>query len=180
MRSTACFPPDTVSVSAGAGKEANDMRVALATSPGKPGSDNEDFVAAVPSAVVLLDGAGISGIESICRHGVAWYTHRLGAALIGRLSRGGGPSLRAMLADSIEEVTDDHRDTCDVTDPSSPSATVVLFRISEARADYLLLADSFLLLEQADGGTRVITDGREVTTRNRYAAPMYAAIKGTP
>jgi hypothetical protein len=156
------------------------MRVAFATSPGTPDSDNEDFVAAVPTAVVLLDGAGIRGIESICRHGVAWYTHRLGGALIGRLSRGGGQSLPAILGDAIEEVTDGHRDTCDVNNPSSPSATVVLFRISNDRADYLLLSDSFLILDRADGAVEVLTDGREVAVRNRYAAPMFATVKGTP
>jgi Protein phosphatase 2C len=153
--------------------------VTLATNAGKPGWDNEDFVAAVPSAVVLLDGAGISGIEEICRHGVAWYTHRLGGALTGRLSRDDGRDLRAMLADAIEEVADDHRDTCDVTDPSSPSATVVLFRLNGDRADYLVLSDSFLVLEEG-GATRVITDEREVAIRQQYAAPMLAAVKDTP
>ena len=63
------------------------MRVARLPAPGKPGWPNEDFVAAVPTAAVLLDGAGIAGTESICRHGVAWYTHRLGGVLLGRLSR---------------------------------------------------------------------------------------------
>jgi hypothetical protein len=154
------------------------MRMALATSAGK--GDNEDFVAAVPNAVVLLDGAGISGIEEICCHGVAWYTHRLGGALIGRLSREDGRDLRAILADAIEEVTDGHRDTCDVTDPSSPSATVVMLRVAGERADYLVLSDSFLVLEHEGGATRVITDEREVAIRHRVTAPMLAAVKDTP
>ena len=38
------------------------MRISLATSKGKPDGDNDDFVAAVPNAGVLLYGAGISGI----------------------------------------------------------------------------------------------------------------------
>jgi len=39
----------------------------------RTGRGNEDFVGAVPTAVVLLDGAGgVSGSESVCRHGVAW------------------------------------------------------------------------------------------------------------
>ena len=92
----------------------------------------------------------------------------------------GGQSLATILGDAIEEVTDDHRDTCDVTDPSSPSATVVLFRVNGERADYLVLADSFLVLQPADGGTRVVTDEREVAIRSRYTAPMYAAAEGTP
>ena len=57
----------------------------MATSAGEAGRPNEDFAGAVPGAAVLLDGAGIPGTESICSHGVAWYTHRLGGALLGRL-----------------------------------------------------------------------------------------------
>lgn len=48
------------------------MRVNLATSAGRAGRPNEDFVGAIPGAVVLLDGAGIPGVESLCFHGVAW------------------------------------------------------------------------------------------------------------
>jgi len=156
------------------------MRVTMATSQGNPRGDNEDFVAAVPNAVVLLDGAGISGIEDICHHGVAWYTHRLGGALIARLSREDGRDLRDILGEAIEEVTDDHRDTCDVTNPSSPSATVALLRVNEETADYLVLSDSFLLLESKDNTTRVITDDREVAIRRRYEAPMLATTKDAP
>ena len=156
------------------------MRVAMATSAGKPGWPNEDFVGAIPNAAVLLDGAGISGIESICRHGVAWYTHRLGGVLVGRLSRGDGEDLRTTLGAAIEEVTQGHHDTCDVTDPSSPSATVVLFRLAGDTAEYLILADSFLALERNDGAPVVVTDEREVAIRNRYTAPMHAAVKDSP
>jgi len=156
------------------------MRVTMATSQGNPRGDNEDFVAAVPNAVVLLYGAGISGIEDICRHGVAWYTHHLGGALIARLSREDGRDLRDILGEAIEEVTDDHRDTCDVTNPSSPSATVALLRVNEETADYLVLSDSFVLLENKDSTTRVITDDREVAIRQRFTAPMLATVKDTP
>lgn len=62
--------------------------VMMATSAGHAGRSNEDFVGAVPAAAVLLDGAGIPGAESICHHGVAWYTHRLGGALLGLLLPG--------------------------------------------------------------------------------------------
>jgi hypothetical protein len=47
------------------------MKIVTATSPGHVGRPNEDFVGDVPGAVVLLDGAGIPGTETICRHGVA-------------------------------------------------------------------------------------------------------------
>jgi len=85
------------------------MLAALATSAGHPGRTNEDFVGAVPGAVVLLDGAGIPGVESLCRHGVAWYTHLLGGSLLGRLSGGGAPSLVSVLADAIDQLAGEHR-----------------------------------------------------------------------
>ena len=141
------------------------MHVSMATSAGKAGRPNEDFVGAVPGAAVLLDGAGIPGTESICSHGVAWYTHRLGGALLGRLSRDDGRDLAAILATAIGEIAADHRDTCDITNPSSPQATVAMVRAHRGRLDYLLLADSFLVLDQVDGGPQVITDEREVTAR---------------
>jgi hypothetical protein len=81
----------------------------MATSAGHAGRPNEDFVGAVPGAAVLLDGAGIPGTESICRHGVAWYTHRLGGALLGRLSRADGQDLSAILAATLDEIAADHR-----------------------------------------------------------------------
>lgn len=66
------------------------MRVAMASvAAGRPGRVNEDFAAALPSAAVLVDGAGIPGSEAVCRHGVAWYASRLGGTLLGLLSHGG-------------------------------------------------------------------------------------------
>ncbi len=55
---------------------------------------NEDFTGAVPTAAVLIDGAGIPGTESICRHGVAWYAGRLGGSLLSLLSLGGTAAFR--------------------------------------------------------------------------------------
>jgi hypothetical protein len=152
----------------------------MATSAGGPGQPNQDFVGAVPGAVVLLDGAGIPGTESICSHGVAWYTHRLGGALLGRLSRDDGRDLAAILAATIGEIAADHRGTCDITNPSSPQATVLIVRAREGRLDYLLLADSFLVLDQVCGGPQVITDEREVTTRRICSASLDGVPRGTP
>jgi hypothetical protein len=156
------------------------VHINMATSAGHPGKPNEDFVGAVPAAAVLLDGAGIPGTESICSHGVAWYTHRLGGALLGRLSPDDGRDLAAILADSIGEIAADHRSTCDITDPSSPQATVVIVRAHGGRLDYLLLGDSFLVLDQACDGPQVITDEREITTRRICTAPLGGVVRGTP
>jgi hypothetical protein len=150
----------------------------MATSAGQPGQPNEDFVGAVPDAAVLLDGAGIPGTESICCHGVAWYTHRLGGTLLGRLSRDDGRDLTAILAAAIDEIAADHRSTCDITNPSSPQATVLVIRSRRGQLDYLLLADCFLVLDQLSGGPVVITDEREVTTRRICSAPLEGVASG--
>ena len=156
------------------------MQVSLATSAGKPGQPNEDFAGAVPGAVVLLDGAGIPGTGAICSHGVAWYTHRLGGALLGHLSREDGRDLTAILATAIAEIAADHRGTCDIANPSSPQATVAMVRTQRGRLEYLLLADSFLVLDQVQGGPQVITDEREATARRTCAAALAGVAKATP
>ncbi|MGS2618438.1 hypothetical protein ACVCAH_28495 [Micromonospora sp. LZ34] len=156
------------------------MHVSMATSAGKAGQPNEDFAGAVPGAAVLLDGAGIPGTESVCSHGVAWYTHRLGGALLGRLSRADGRDLAAILATTIGEIAAEHSGTCDITNPSSPQATVAMVRAHRGRLDYLLLADSFLVLDQVRGGPQVITDEREVTARRNCSAPLDGIPEGTP
>ncbi|MFF3851768.1 protein phosphatase 2C domain-containing protein [Micromonospora sp. NPDC002575] len=156
------------------------MQVAMATSPGKHDQPNEDFTGSVPHAVVLLDGAGLSGTTSTCSHGVAWYTRRLGGALLSRLVPEADHDLTALLADAIGEVADSHCGTCDVNDPSSPSATVVMLRITGDHVDYLVLADSVLVLEQRGGKPLVITDSREAEVGRRYRAAMDSAVNDTP
>ncbi|MDG4757709.1 protein phosphatase 2C domain-containing protein [Micromonospora sp. WMMD710] len=156
------------------------MHIGLATSAGSAGRPNDDFVGAVPGAVVLLDGAGIPGAESLCSHGVAWYTRRLGDALLGQLSRDDGADLAGVLATAIGETAAEHSDTCDIADPASPQATVALVRAHRDRLDYLLLADCFLVLDQAHGAPQVLTDEREVLARRDCSAPLVGVASGTP
>ncbi|SDZ41728.1 Protein phosphatase 2C [Micromonospora pattaloongensis] len=155
------------------------MQVTMATSPSRPEGPNEDFTAALPHAAVLLDGAGIP-VNDSCAHGVAWYTRRLGAALLAGLAADDHQELTAILAAAIGEVRDLHADTCDVDSPDSPSATVVLLRLDGGRADYLVLADSVLLLDTADGEPVVICDERNATFAAQHRAAMIAASHGTP
>lgn len=152
----------------------------MATSASTPGRLNEDFVGAVPNAAVLLDGAGIPGTESICRHGVAWYTHRLGGVLLGRLPAAGGQDLAGILADAIGQIAGEHRLTCDIANPSSPQATVMVLRVSEGRADFIALADSYLILDRADGVPQVITDERELATRRLCSQVLDGVAADTP
>ena len=155
------------------------MRVSMATSPASAGQPNEDFVGAVPHAVVLLDGAGQAGTASTCKHGVAWYTRRLGVTLLDRLSTDDGAGLRDVLADAITAVAATHAGTCDLADPSSPSATVGLFRLAERQADYLVLADSVLAFQRRRGAPVIVCDGRLETVGARYRAAVDAAANGT-
>jgi hypothetical protein len=148
------------------------MRVELATSPGHAGAANEDFVAAAPGVVVLLDGAGIPGTEEICHHGVAWYARTLGASLLVGLARDSATGLAEALADAIEHVAGLHRHSCDLANPSSPQATVAVVRVNEDRLDHLVLADAYVVIDRLAGGHRVVTDPREVDTRRACTTPL--------
>lgn len=151
----------------------------MASSPGHAGRPNEDFVGAVPGAVVLLDGAGIPGTDAICRHGVAWYSHALGTMLLERLSSQDGTGLVAALADSIERVAGLHRHTCDLADPSSPQSTVAITRFTGVVADYLVLADAFAVLDSSGSAPRVVTDPREVRARDECSSLLRGLTTGT-
>lgn len=151
----------------------------MATSAGH-GGPNEDFVGAALGILVLLDGAGISGTEEICHHGVAWYSHTLGATLLARMARADGTALDSALAESIEFVAEQHRHTCDIANPSSPQSTVAMIRFAAGCADYLVLADTFVVLDPSDAGPHVITDLRESTVRHECTAALHGLLEGTP
>ncbi|MEV4656713.1 hypothetical protein [Micromonospora sp. NPDC049301] len=142
-----------------------------------PGRANEDFAGAVPMAAVLIDGAGIPGTERICRHGVAWYASRLGGRLLSLLSLVPDRSLPALLAEAIGQVTDDHRGTCDVADPVSPSATVAIVRRSDSLVEHLVLGDVVVVLDRAAGGPVVVSDPREVIISRSYESALEAVVE---
>ncbi|GAB3160199.1 protein phosphatase 2C domain-containing protein [Micromonospora sonneratiae] len=154
------------------------MRVTM-TSAARPGRANEDFTGALPAAAVLIDGAGIPGTESICRHGVAWYASRLGGSLLGLLALARDRSLSVLLAEAIEQVTDDHRDTCDVGNPISPSATVAILRLSGGLVEYLVLGDSVVVLDRADAAPLVVSDPREVVISRSYESLLKGVAEGS-
>ncbi len=155
------------------------MRVTMTSAAARTGRTNEDFTGAVPTAAVLIDGAGIPGTESICRHGVAWYANRLGGNLLGHLSLARDRSLPALLAEAIEQVTDDHRDTCDVADPISPSATVAILRLSDGLVEHLVLGDSVIVLDRTGSAPLVASDPREVIISESYRPAIEATAEGS-
>ncbi|MFC5752604.1 integrase [Actinomadura rugatobispora] len=173
------------------------MRVAWATELGDPRRGNEDFVAAAPGAVVVLDGCGLAlGTDLGCVHGTAWYSRSLGMRLLSRLVDGLGDAPQAgppvgppegahrpderplvgRLAGAIADVAASHRATCDLTCPTTPAATVVALRVRGDLVDYLVLADSTLLLDGADG-LQEITGGPYYAAADPSAAQY--AITGT-
>ncbi|MEH1012096.1 hypothetical protein V6U90_03070 [Micromonospora sp. CPCC 206060] len=151
----------------------------MASVAARSDSVNEDYFGAVPTAAVLLDGAGMSGIEAICCHGVAWYASRLGAELLGRLWLDSSQDLPTLLGEAIERVADTHRSTCDLADPSSPSATVAILRLRCDRVDYLVLGDSVLVLDQVQDVPLVVEDRREAAVGRHYRSTLDAVAEGS-
>jgi hypothetical protein len=156
------------------------MRITTATEPGRPDYDNEDFVAASHNTIVLLDGAGTPvGSDSGCRHGVAWYSRHLGTSLLNLATDQAGLPLRVALAASIDQVASLHRQTCDLRHPGSPSATVIVARQGVDELDYLVLADSVLIL-QTHEQTIAVCEEREAEVGRHHRAAMDALPSGTP
>ncbi|MBP2474003.1 hypothetical protein JOF53_002875 [Crossiella equi] len=154
------------------------MQVTMATEPAQSHQDNEDFVGAVPGAVVLLDGAGSAGADSGCLHGVAWYSRQLGTRLLERLLSPDAGDLREVLGEAISAVAGMHGSACQLDHPGTPSATVLLVRVRGGQVEYLLLADSTLVIESPTGNTAV-TDDREAQVGARYRQEMDAMPNGS-
>ena len=154
------------------------VRVVSATVPGVVGRVNEDVVAAAADVVVLIDGAGLpEGEEQGCLHGVAWYARRLATAFLHAAVD--GPDLRSALAVAIEEVADAHRDSCDLTHPRSPWSTVLAVRRTGGTLEYLVLADSVLVIDRGDT-VEAITDTRLAELHAPFKAELETLTRGTP
>ncbi|MFD9882455.1 hypothetical protein ACFWZT_13430 [Streptomyces alboflavus] len=142
------------------------MRIELTTEPGDPDRPNEDYVSvALPASgqggsLVLLDGVTPPSGDAGCSHTVPWFTARLGGAL-GELSVSRRDlTLSEILAAAIARTADTHRDTCDLSHPRTPQATVVLARWDTERVEHLVLSDSALLVADADGEVEAVLDPR--------------------
>ncbi|MEY8042879.1 protein phosphatase 2C domain-containing protein [Saccharopolyspora cebuensis] len=133
------------------------MRVELG-SWAAPGAVNEDCALAGPDWVVVLDGATEQpGVETGCAHDVPWLVRQLAAALAAGLTRSDAP-LDDLLAEAIEAARRAHPE-CDLTNSWSPSSTASLLRRRGGSVEYLVLADSPVVLEIA-GEVAVVLDDR--------------------
>lgn len=144
-----------------------------------PGLINEDFVITGSSWAVLLDGATAPpGVNSGCIHDVPWFVHSLGAEFARRLTLSPSEPLDDALATAITETRRLHEHTCDISNPDSPSATVVAVRQRDGHLDYLTLADSPLIIN-TNGAVRAITDDRTAHLAD-YSPEGISAARNSP
>ena len=142
------------------------MRIETATEPGTADVPNEDFVSvALPASgtggtVVLLDGVTPPPDNGACVHSVPWFTARLGGALLELSAARTDMTLADCLSAAISRTAESHQTICDLSHPLTPQATVVLARWDDAAVDYLVLSDSVLLAEGADGRVTAVLDDR--------------------
>jgi hypothetical protein len=128
-------------------------------SEASPGGINEDYVVTGPTWWAVLDGATKRpDVNNGCHHGAAWLTQQLGAELAVQLTADLDKPLPDLLAKAIKALCDAHADSCDLTNPDSPSATVVILRECRGSLDWLVLADSPLLLDFGDEIHAVVDD----------------------
>jgi hypothetical protein len=100
------------------------------------------------------------GVESGCAHGVAWFARMLGTALLARVCDPASGLLSDCLRAAIDQVRAQHGGTCDLEHPWTPTATVITIRVRGGDLEYLVLADSSLVLTSVGGATQVVTDRR--------------------
>lgn len=139
---------------------------------GNADKPNEDWMAASSDLVVVLDGATVR-TDTGCRHGVDWFTRKLGAGIIaGAASK--SQSLAGALAEAIQNVAALHPD-CDLAHPGTPSAAAGLVRVEGDFVRYAVLGDVTLVVETADD-LLVVSDERvsKTAAAERAEADKYS------
>ncbi|WP_225823274.1 protein phosphatase 2C domain-containing protein [Streptomyces naphthomycinicus] len=142
------------------------MRTDLVSEPGDATRPNEDFAGVgLPASgqggcVIVLDGVTPPDGGTGCLHSVPWFTARLGGALTELTVSGRDLTLPEILARAIRRTAEAHADTCDLSHPRTPQATVALARWSAVDVEYLVLSDSALLTRGPDGTVTPLLDDR--------------------
>ncbi|MFJ4591072.1 protein phosphatase 2C domain-containing protein [Kitasatospora sp. NPDC088861] len=151
------------------------MLVSVATAP-NPGRTNEDFAIASPETVVLLDGAGLpSGMDTGCTHGVPWFVRALGASIFKHATERPA-ALTECLADAIDSTARLHAGTCDLGNPMTPTSTVAIVRVRGDAFEWLVLADSTVVLSLPDR-IDAIADHQVSQVTDRQRVEMAAELK---
>ncbi len=134
------------------------MHIALASAPGSD-RPNEDHVVATADFVIVLDGVTqLPGLDTGCVHDPVWLVRALGCFLTEALTDNQSSGLDGILAAAIDRLRHHHGGRCDLTNPHSPSSTVAMVRDRGDRVDYLVLCDSSVVYENAEGITAVHDD----------------------
>lgn len=121
---------------------------------------NEDLVVTGPDFAVVLDGATqAAGVDTGCVHDVPWLVARLGGSLA-QLLLTRADDVADLLAQAIETVMAEHAHTCDLSNPDSPSTTAAILRQRADVVDYLVLADSPIVLREHAGEVTMVLDDR--------------------
>jgi hypothetical protein len=142
-----------------------------------PEQVNEDYVVAGPDWAVVLDGATKrADVDSGCIHGAGWLVRTLAGHLARRLTDELGEPLPDLLA--IKATCESHAATCDLANPDSPSATVVMLREHAGRLDWLVLADSPLVLD-LDAHIQAVVDDRTARLSS-YTTEAVRAARNNP
>jgi hypothetical protein len=154
------------------------MQVTYA-STATPGQANEDYVVGGPDWALVLDGATKRAeVDSGCVHGPGWLVRTLAGQLAGRLAAELGEPLPDLLAEAIKATCDTHGASCDLGNPDSPSATVVMLRRHKDKLDWLVLADSSLVLD-VDGEIWAVVDDRTARLPS-YTTEAVRAARNSP
>lgn len=134
------------------------MLTSAASEPSNPTATNLDWAGTAGYTAIVLDGL-TEGTETGCIHGTAWYVHQLGARLL--LHAGDiATTLPDALTRAISEVAAQHQNTCDLHHPGSPCTTVTMIRHQANELEYLVLADSPLVIDTG-GQPLVVIDEAE-------------------
>ncbi|SEG32200.1 Serine/threonine protein phosphatase PrpC [Thermomonospora echinospora] len=153
-----------------------DIRYASEATPGRP---NEDCVVAGDGWVVLLDGATQRpDVDSGCVHGPRWLVARLAGELARLLTAEAAAPLADLLAEAIGGARRAHADGCDLTNPDSPSTTAAVVRRRGERLDWLVLADSPVVID-LDGRIEVVLDDRTARLPS-YTAEAVRRLRNAP
>lgn len=136
------------------------MEIRYATGAGTPGRPNDDYVVCGPDWVAVFDGATApAGVDSGCVHDVPWLVRHLAAEAAALMPLRESP-LDDLLAAAIGGLRARHGGACDLDNPDSPSATATLCRFAGGgpRLEYLVLADSPVVIRDSSGEVRVFRD----------------------
>ncbi|MBD0843540.1 protein phosphatase 2C domain-containing protein [Streptomyces sp. TRM68416] len=142
------------------------MRTELVSEPSDPAHPNEDFAGVgLPASgqggvLVALDGVTPPRGGTGCLHSVPWFTARLGGALTELTVSLPDVPLADALSLALARTAGAHAETCDLSHPRTPQATVVTARWSPGTVEYLVLSDSALLVESPDGTVTPYLDDR--------------------